>query len=110
MSTIVTEVTALAVIETMTPAKLFEPGTIDPLIERIKTEVRSVAIDTSTGSGRKACASLAFKVARSKTFIDKQRSGVGARRKETPRRDRQRRHAHLERVGGLAKGSSQASD
>jgi hypothetical protein len=73
MSTIETEVTALAVIETMTPAKLFEPGTIDPLIERIKTEVRSVAIDTSTGSGRKACASLAFKVARSKTFIDKQR-------------------------------------
>jgi colicin import membrane protein len=73
MSTIETEVVSLAVIESLTPAKLFEPGTIDPLIERIKAEVRSVAIDITTDFGRKACASLAFKVARSKTFIDKQR-------------------------------------
>lgn len=65
--------TAIVLIETMTPAKLFEPGVIDPLLERIKKEVRSVAADISTESGRKAVASLAFKVAKSKTFIDEQR-------------------------------------
>jgi colicin import membrane protein len=65
--------TALVHIESMTPAELFKPGAIDPLLERIKKEVRSVPTDISTETGRKAVASLAFKVAKSKTFIDEQR-------------------------------------
>lgn len=65
--------TALAVIESLSPVKLFEPGVIDPILDRIKAEVRSVPTDISTEGGRKSVASLAFKVARSKTFIDNQR-------------------------------------
>lgn len=70
--------TALAVIETITAAELFKPGTIDPLIERIKTEVRNQAerLDISTPSDRTELASLAYKVARSKTFIDGQRKAL----------------------------------
>jgi hypothetical protein len=33
--------TALALIENMTPAKLFAPGAIDPILERIKNEARA---------------------------------------------------------------------
>ena len=62
--------TALAVIETMTGSELFKPGTIDPILDRIKAEVRATPVDISTEDGRKACASLAYKVAKSKTFID----------------------------------------
>ena len=67
--------TALAVIETYTPARLFEPGAIDPLIQRIKNEVKAKAatLDISTDKNRKELASLAYQVGRSKTFIDKQR-------------------------------------
>jgi hypothetical protein len=59
----------------MTPAKLFAPGAIDPILERIKNEARAAAtvLDISTDKGRKAIASLAYKVARTKTFIDDQR-------------------------------------
>lgn len=68
--------TALVLVEQMTPMQLFAPGTIDPILERIKAEVRSVPTDISTESGRKAIASLAYKVARSKTFIDDQRKAL----------------------------------
>ena len=62
--------TALAVVETMTGAELFQPGAIDPILNRIKAEVRAIPIDISTDAGRKSVASLAYKVAKSKTFID----------------------------------------
>lgn len=62
--------TALAVVETMTGAELFKPGAIDPVLDRIKAEVRAQPRDISTEAGRKAIASLAFKVAKSKTFLD----------------------------------------
>ena len=62
--------TSLAIIETMTGAELFKPGTIDPILDKITAEVRATPRDMSTEAGRKAIASLAFKVAKSKTFID----------------------------------------
>lgn len=69
------EQTALARIETITPVELFKPGTLDPILDAIKAEVRREAaqLDISTLENRKALASLAFKVARSKTFVDGQR-------------------------------------
>ena len=61
---------ALAVIETMTGVELFKPGTIDPILDRIKAEVRAYVADISTEQGRKALTSLCFKVAKSRTFIE----------------------------------------
>jgi uncharacterized protein (DUF885 family) len=69
------EPSALAVIETMTPALIFGAGAIDPLLIRIRAEVtaRASELTVETPTGRKEIASLAYKVARSKTFIDEQR-------------------------------------
>lgn len=71
---IAAQVTALAVIEQLTPMQLFTPGTLDPLLDKIREEARFEAekLDISTESNRKAIASLAYKIARSKTFIDEQ--------------------------------------
>lgn len=44
---------------------------IDALISRIEAEARSHAPDLTTGKGRKAIASLAYRVAQSKTALDK---------------------------------------
>jgi hypothetical protein len=64
---------ALAVLETKTAIELFKPGAMDDVLSRIEAEVRSTPKDISTEAGRKAIASLAYKVARSKTFIEDQR-------------------------------------
>jgi colicin import membrane protein len=64
---------ALVVIDTLTPAVYSEPNGIDALISKIETEVRATPTDISTPAGRKAVASLAHKVARSKNALD----GIG---------------------------------
>lgn len=45
-------------------------GGLDPIIARIEDEVRQHVPDVSTKKGRDAIASLAYKVARSKTMLD----------------------------------------
>jgi len=61
-------------IATFTPdnpvAVLTSPQQFDALIDRIRAEVESFEPDTSTPKGRKAIASLAYKVARTKTALD----------------------------------------
>lgn len=66
------ETSALATINALVPAKVFSPGGIDTLLTTLETEVRAnvVTLDISTAKGRKAIASLAYKVARSKTALD----------------------------------------
>lgn len=64
---------ALAIIETFTAVDLFKPGAMDDVLSRIEEEVRATPKDISTEKGRKAIASLAHKVAKSKTFIEDQR-------------------------------------
>jgi colicin import membrane protein len=77
------QVTALVHVEELTPLQLFAPGALNPILERIKAEVRAIETDISTEAGRKAIASTAYKIARSKTFIDGQRKALlGDRKKE----------------------------
>lgn len=61
---------ALVVIETLTPAIFSQKDGIDSMLEKLEADVRAVATDVSTPAGRKAIASLAHKVARSKTAFD----------------------------------------
>jgi len=61
---------ALVTIETLTPAVVFAPGGVDAIISKLEADVRAVGTDISTEAGRKAVASLAYKVARSKTALD----------------------------------------
>lgn len=68
--------TALALINndnlpTQITSDRFIPNGLDPIIEAIKKEALSFAPDISTATGRKDIASLAHKVAKSKTAIDK---------------------------------------
>lgn len=61
---------ALVTIETLTPAVVFAPGGVESTISKLEADVRAFATDISTEAGRKAVASLAYKVARSKTVLD----------------------------------------
>ncbi len=69
--------TDLIVLEKLTPAVIFAPGGIDDVLAKIKAEVMSQDTDISTKSGRDAVASLAYKVARSKTALDKMGKDLG---------------------------------
>jgi len=62
----------------MTAVQLFSPGALNPILERIKAEVRAIETDIGSEAGRKAIGSLAYKVARTKTFIDDQRKSLVA--------------------------------
>lgn len=72
----------LAVITEQTAVAAYSGG-IDAALERIATEARAQTVDISTKKGREACASLAYKVARSKTLIDEtgKKLGEDARKK-----------------------------
>lgn len=63
--------TAVAIPDRTELVALFKTeGGLDPLIARIEAEVRSHVPDVTTKKGRDAIASLAYKVARSKTTLD----------------------------------------
>jgi hypothetical protein len=75
---------ALLKIDKMTPEQIFAPGTMDPILEAIRTEVtrQAAKLDISTEQNRKAIGSLAFKVTKSKTFIEGQRKSLVAAEKK----------------------------
>lgn len=54
----------------LSPAVVFGGSGLDPLLEKITLEARSLVPDLSTAKGRKEIASMANKVARSKTYLD----------------------------------------
>jgi colicin import membrane protein len=60
----------LLVVEDLKPQDVFSGSGADAIIDRIEKEARSALIDISTDEGRKECASIAYKIARSKTFLD----------------------------------------
>lgn len=66
----VKESTDLQVMKPLTAAMVFVPGGVDKILDELFREVRSVKTDISTKAGRDAVASLAYKVARSKTALD----------------------------------------
>lgn len=63
---------ALATIKIIVPAVAFAKGGIEKLVSDVEVEARALAakLDISTEQGRKAIASLAYKVAQSKTGLD----------------------------------------
>ena len=61
----------IAQIETLTPATVFHrDGGVEDVISKLEAEVRAIEIDVSSEKGRKHCASVAHRVARSKTLLD----------------------------------------
>ena len=61
---------AAAAISEFTPETVFAPGGVAATIERVAADARAVPGDATTPAGRKAIASAAYKVARTKTALD----------------------------------------
>lgn len=70
--------TDLVAIEHTNLVAVFEGDALDPMIERIEREVMSHVPDIATQRGRQAIASLAYKIARSKTALDSAGKGLVA--------------------------------
>jgi len=62
---------ALMILENGNPKELFVMNGLDAFINKIKEEVAEAPKDISTEKGRKEIASLAYKVAKSKTALEK---------------------------------------
>lgn len=60
----------LVTIEQTKIADVFQAGGLDPYLEKIRAEVSELIPDVETDKGRKEIASMAHKVARSKTYLD----------------------------------------
>lgn len=60
------------------------PEMIDPILARIRQQLDEFKPDLSTASGRKAIASIAYKVAQSKTYLDGVGKELVAAQKEIP--------------------------
>ena len=61
----------LLVIEELKAVDVFKKGGIQPILDRIKEEVSAETPDISTPKGRARIASQAFKVAKSKSLLEK---------------------------------------
>lgn len=64
------EISVIETIKNENAVDLFKPERVSDILDRIKAEARSVIIDISTEEGRKECASIAYKISRSKTALD----------------------------------------
>lgn len=96
------EVTDLVVIDKQNAMAVFTTKEqLDPIIEAIEKEARSLVPDVSTRKGRDAIASMAHKVARSKTYIDNAGKDLVAELKALPKQIDESRRIVRERLEAL---------
>ena len=96
------EVTDLVVIEKSSAMAVFTNNEqLDPIIEKIEKEARSLVPDVTTKKGRDAIASMAHKVARSKTYIDNAGKDLVAEMKALPKQIDESRRIVRERLDAL---------
>lgn len=77
----------LIVIPRETALEVFtKEGSIEPYLEQIKAAVTGIVPDLSTKKGRDAIASLAYKVAKSKTYLDGEGKRLVDEYKEIPKK------------------------
>lgn len=96
------EITDLVVIEKKNAMAVFTNNDqLDPLIEAIEKEARSLVPDVTTKKGRDAIASMAHKVARSKTYIDNAGKDLVAELKALPKQIDESRRVVRERLDAL---------
>lgn len=96
------EIMELVVIEKKNAMAVFTNNDqLDPLIELIEKEARSLVPDVTTKKGRDAIASMAHKVARSKTYIDNAGKDLVAELKALPKQIDESRRVVRERLDAL---------
>lgn len=72
----------LAVLEQLKPLDIFTPQGTSDILDKIKKEARSHALDISTDKGREQIRSLAYTIARSKTLLDEMGKELVAEQKK----------------------------
>lgn len=96
------EIMDLVVIEKNNAMAVFTNNDqLDPLIEAIEKEARSLVPGVTTKKGRDAIASMAHKVARSKTYIDNAGKDLVAELKALPKQIDESRRVVRERLDAL---------
>lgn len=96
------EIMDLVIIEKKNAMAVFTNNDqLDPLIEAIEKEARSLVPDVTTKKGRDAIASMAHKVARSKTYIDNAGKDLVAELKALPKQIDESRRVVRERLDAL---------
>ncbi|WP_462199827.1 hypothetical protein [Klebsiella pneumoniae] len=96
------EIMDLVVIEKKNAMAVFTNNDqLDPLIEAIEKEARSLVPDVTTKKGRDAIASMAHKVARSKTYIDNAGKDLVAELEALPKQIDESRRVVRERLDAL---------
>ncbi|MEW5171500.1 hypothetical protein [Klebsiella michiganensis] len=96
------EIMDLVVIEKKNAMAVFTNNDqLDPLIELIEKEARSLVPDATTKKGRDAIASMSHKVARSKTYIDNAGKDLVAELKALPKKIDESRRVARERLDAL---------
>ncbi|EPK6730732.1 TPA: hypothetical protein MCM60_004298 [Klebsiella pneumoniae] len=96
------EIMDLVVIEKKNAMAVFTNNDqLDPLIEAIEKEARSLVPDVTTKKGRDAIASMAHKVARSKIYIDNAGKDLVAELKALPKQIDESRRVVRERLDAL---------
>lgn len=96
------EIMDLVVIEKKNAMAVFTNNDqLDPLIEAIEKEARSLVPDVTTKKGRDAIASMAHKVAHSKTYIDNAGKALVAELKALPKQIDESRRVVRERLDAL---------
>ncbi|HBS6395035.1 TPA: hypothetical protein MAM36_001204 [Klebsiella pneumoniae] len=96
------EIMDLVVIEKKNAMAVFTNNDqLDSLIEAIEKEARSLVPDVTTKKGRDAIASMAHKVARSKTYIDNAGKDLVAELKALPKQIDESRRVVRERLDAL---------
>lgn len=80
------EITDLVVIEKSTALDVFKSSdSVEDIISKVEREVNSFVADVNTTKGRKDIASMAYKVAQSKTYLDGLGKDLVAELKEVPK-------------------------
>ena len=108
-----TELATISAIPAIVPAEFFKPNGADAVLSALKTEVRKVAatLDISTPGGREAIASLAYKVARSKTALDEQgKELVGAIKKQSGEIDAERKRVAAQKKSEAEEAEKRAKN
>lgn len=92
----------LVIFQTLTPLAVFgSKESVDDIIDKVRAEVADAPKDISTEAGRAEIRSLAYKVARSKTAIDKMGKDLGEewlRKKQALDAERRRIGTALEEI------------
>ena len=83
------------------PSELYKPGALRAVIDKIKKEAFSIVPDVTTEKGRKEVASLAYKIAQTKTKIDNIGKELGDEHRDTLNRinaDRKLARGELDQI------------